>query len=71
MKLNQHNTHKYREEFEKNWFIISWTSPDGLLVEMAELADHPFMIATQAHPELKARPTNPHPLLMGFIQACI
>lgn len=60
----------YRKEFENNWFIISGTSPDNNLVEMVELQNHPFMCATQAHPELIARPTNPHPLIMGFLQAC-
>lgn len=60
----------YRPEFESHGFIISGTSPDGSLVEMVELENHPFMIATQAHPELKARPTNPHPLMMWFIWAC-
>jgi CTP synthase len=38
---------------------------------MVELIDHPYMVATQAHPELKARPTSPHPLMMGFVEACI
>ena len=61
----------YRSEFEKNGFIISGTSPDGSLVEMVELNNHPFMIATQAHPEFKSRPTRPHPLMMGFVGACI
>jgi CTP synthase len=60
----------YRPEFESHGFIISGTSPDGSLVEMVELADHPFMVATQAHPEFKARPTRPHPLMMGFIKSC-
>lgn len=59
----------YREEFEKNWFIISGTSPDGELVEMVEIKDHPFMVATQAHPELISRPTRPHPLFMEFVKA--
>jgi CTP synthase len=60
----------YRTEFENNWFIISGTSPDNNLVEMIELQDHPFMCATQAHPELLSRPTHPHPLVVGFIQVC-
>jgi CTP synthase len=61
----------YREEFEKAWFLISGTSPDGNLVEMVELRDHPFMVATQAHPELKSRPTRPHPLFIAFISHCL
>ena len=60
----------YRAEFENNWFVISGTSPDGTLVEMVELKDHSFMIATQAHPEFLARPTDPHPLIIGFLKAC-
>lgn len=62
---------KYRAAFEQAGFIISWTSPDGELVEMVELRDHPFMLATQAHPELKSRPTRPHPLFMGFVKGMI
>jgi CTP synthase len=58
----------YRDEFTQAGFLISWTSPDGNLVEMVELADHPFMLATQAHPELKSRPTRPHPLFLGFVE---
>lgn len=62
---------KYREDMEKNGFIISWTSPDNSLVEIVEIPSHPFMIATQAHPEFLSRPTNPHPLFLGFINAII
>ena len=61
----------YRPEFEEHGFTISGTSPDWSLVEMVELRDHPCMIATQAHPELKARPTKPHPMMMGFIEAIL
>ncbi len=59
----------YREDMEKNGFIVSATSPDGTLAEIVELRDHPYMIATQAHPELASRPFSPHPLFMGFVQA--
>lgn len=45
------------------------TSPDGRIVEMVELPDHPWFIATQAHPELKSRPNRPHPLFHGFVEA--
>ena len=45
------------------------TSPDGRIVEMIELPDHPWFIATQAHPELKSRPNRPHPLFRGFVEA--
>ena len=49
--------------------VLSGLSPDGRIVEMIELTDHPFFIATQAHPEFKSRPTRPHPLFAGFIKA--
>jgi CTP synthase len=53
--------------------VFSGTSPDGLLVEFAELpADvHPFFVGTQAHPELKSRPTRPHPLFAAFVHAAV
>jgi CTP synthase len=60
---------KYRDEMEKAGFIVSATSPDGSLAEVVELRDHPYMIATQAHPELISRPTHPHPLFIGFVSA--
>ena len=61
----------YREAMEKAGFIVSATSPDGSLAEIVEIQDHPYMIATQAHPELISRPHNPHPLFVGFIGAMI
>lgn len=61
----------YREEMEKAGFVVSATSPDGTLAEIVELRNHPYMIATQAHPEFASRPTRPHPLFMGFIQAMV
>ncbi|MDQ3098504.1 MAG: CTP synthase [bacterium] len=61
----------YREEFEKNGFVLSGTSPDGLLVEAIELKDHPFYVGTQFHPELKSRPLRPHPLFVAFIDASL
>ncbi len=53
--------------------MFSGTSPDGLLVEFAELPRevHPFFVGTQAHPELKSRPTRPHPLFAAFVHAAI
>jgi CTP synthase len=62
---------KYRELFEKNGLKIVGTSPDGRLVEMIELADHPWFVATQFHPEYKSRPLNPHPLFKGFVETII
>ena len=50
---------------------LSGLSPDGRIVEMIELKDHPFFIATQAHPELKSRPNRPHPLFKGFVEAAL
>ena len=59
----------YREEMEKSGFIVSATSPDGHLAEIVEIRHHPYMIATQAHPELTSRPSRPHPLFVGFVKA--
>lgn len=61
----------YRAEMEKHGFIISGYSPDNELVEVVEIQGHPYMIATQAHPELISRPTRPHPLFMGLIEAIV
>jgi CTP synthase len=49
--------------------VFSGVSPDGRLVEIAELGDHPFMLGSQFHPEFKSRPTKPHPLFLAFIRA--
>lgn len=59
----------FREQFEAAGFIVSGTSPDGKLVEAIELADHPFFVGTQFHPEYIARPMTPHPIFMAFIKA--
>ena len=59
----------YRRRFEGTAFKLSGTSPDGRLVEFIELEDHPFWVATQAHPEFKSRPTNPAPLFRDLIGA--
>jgi len=59
----------YRRRFEGTAFKLSGTSPDGRLVEFIELEDHPFWVATQAHPEFKSRPTNPAPLFRELIGA--
>jgi CTP synthase len=63
----------YRDRLEAAGMHISGTSPDGKLVEFVELdrSLHPFAVATQAHPELKSRPTRPHPLFAGFIGAAV
>jgi len=59
----------YREQFENAGFIICGTSPDGNLVELIELAGHPFFMACQFHPEFQSKPHQPHPLFRGFIAA--
>ncbi len=59
----------YRQALEEHGLIMSGLSPDGILVEMAEVRDHPFMIGCQFHPEFLSRPTSPHPLFSGFITA--
>jgi len=60
----------YRDTLTESGMIFSGTSPDGRLVEIAELKDHPFFIGSQFHPEFKSRPLRPHPLFKGFVGAC-
>ena len=57
----------YREAFAEKGLIVAGTLPDDSLVEII----HPFFVASQFHPELKSRPTNPHPLFMGFVRAAM
>jgi CTP synthase len=59
----------YKQDFEKAGMVFSGMSPDGKLVEIAELKDHPFMVGSQFHPEFLSRPMKPHPLFTGFIKA--
>ena len=59
---------KYRKELEKNGLIISGVSPDDDLVEMVELKEHPFFVASQFHPEFKSRPWDPAPMFNSFIK---
>jgi len=61
----------YRGVLEEAGLVFSGLSPDGHLVEFAELADHPFFVGTQAHPEFLSRPTRPHPLFSGLIAAAL
>jgi len=61
----------YREQFRANGMKFTGTSPDGGLVEIVELADHPWFLAVQFHPEFKSKPTKSHPLFAGFIKAAI
>ena len=60
---------EYRETLERNGLTFSGTSPDGSLVEIIEIAEHPYFIAAQFHPELKSRPNRPHPLFFGLVRA--
>ena len=75
--IYERHRHRYevsnelRPILEKAGLIISGTSPDGRLVEIIELKDHPYFEATQAHPEFKSRPNRPHPLFLGFIEAAL
>ena len=62
---------EYKEEMEKAGFSIVGTSPDGKLVEVIELKNHPFFVGTQFHPEFKSKPSHPHPLFKEFIRAAI
>ena len=74
-----HERHRHRYEVNNDFrsaltaggMKLSGLSPDGRIVEMCELPEHPFFIATQAHPELKSRPNRPHPLFSGFITAAL
>jgi CTP synthase len=61
----------YHEVLTKHGMVFSGMSPDGRLVEIFELPDHPFFIAGQFHPELKSRPTRPHPLYRDFVGAAV
>jgi CTP synthase len=59
----------YKDEFEKAGMTFSGNSPDGLLVEIAELKDHPYMVGSQFHPEFLSRPMRPHPLFVELLKA--
>ncbi|MBQ9360769.1 MAG: CTP synthase [Lachnospiraceae bacterium] len=75
--INERHRHRYevnndyREMLTAHGLKLSGTSPDGHIVEMCELPEHPFFIGTQAHPEFKSRPNRPHPLFKGLIEASI
>ena len=75
--INERHRHRYefnneyRDELSKAGLIISGTSPDGRLVETVEIADSPFFVGVQFHPEFKSRPNRPHPLFLGLIRAAL
>jgi CTP synthase len=64
-------SNEYREAFVEHGLRLSGLSPNGSLVEIVELADHPWFIGCQFHPELQSRPTRPHPLFSGLIAAAM
>ena len=74
-----HERHRHRYEVNNDFrttltehgMKLSGISPDGRIIEMIELPDHPWFVATQAHPELKSRPNRPHPLFRGFVEASV
>lgn len=61
----------FRQQFEDKGMLMSGTSPNGQLVEMIELNNHPWFVGCQFHPELKSRPIQPHPLFKSFVAACL
>jgi CTP synthase len=61
----------YRKQLEEAGLVVSGTSPDDKIVEAIEIADHPFFIGTQFHPEYISRPLDPHPLFVEFVKVCL
>ncbi len=76
-KIHERHRHRYEfnnaylQQFEKAGMIASGINPDGKLIEIIELKDHPFFLGTQFHPELKSTVLNPHPIFVDFIKASI
>ena len=76
-EISERHRHRYevnnafRKELQEKGMNIVGTSPDNHIVEMIEIAGHPFYVGTQAHPEFKSRPNHAHPLFRGFIQAAV
>ena len=76
-EISERHRHRYefnnaiKEKLEQAGFLMSGTSPDGQLVEIVEIADHPWFLGCQFHPEFKSRPMNPHPLFVSFIKAAL
>ncbi len=77
LEISERHRHRYevnndyREKLTENGMTLSGLSPNGRIVEMIELSDHPYFVATQAHPEFKSRPDAPHPLFYGLIEAAL
>ena len=76
-RITERHRHRYevnndfREKLVEHGMVISGVSPDYRLVEMIELPEHPYFLATQAHPEFKSRPNRPHPLFEGLVKAAV
>ncbi|HLD71911.1 MAG TPA: gamma-glutamyl-gamma-aminobutyrate hydrolase family protein, partial [Candidatus Peribacteraceae bacterium] len=76
-QVSERHRHRYefnndfRKKLEANGFVISGTSPDGELMEIVEVKDHPFMVGSQFHPEFKGRPHRPHPLFAAFMKQAV
>jgi CTP synthase len=76
-EISERHRHRYevnvdfKDKLEAAGMTFSGLSPDGILPEIVELKDHPFFIAVQFHPELKSRPTDPHPIFKAFIKAAM
>lgn len=76
-KIEERHRHRfefnnsYRRQFEKQGLVVSGQSPSGKLVEIIELPDHPFFVASQFHPEFSSRPDRPNPLFAGFVGAVV
>ena len=75
LKISERHRHRYefnndyRDSLEAKGLVLSGLSPDGRLVELVELPDHPYFVGCQFHPEFKSRPNRPHPLFRGLIEA--
>jgi CTP synthase len=76
-KISERHRHRYelnnayRDMLIDNGLVMAGVSPDGRLVEIVEIPDHPWFVAVQFHPELKSRPTRPHPLFREFVKAAV
>jgi CTP synthase len=76
-EISERHRHRYefnnlfRQQLEAHGLLIAATSENDSLVEIIEVADHPWFVAVQFHPEFKSKPTQPHPLFSGFVQAAV
>jgi CTP synthase len=77
LEISERHRHRYelnnayRQQFAAHGMRVSGSSPDGALAEIIEIADHPWFVAVQFHPEFKSQPTRPHPLFAGFVRAAV